>query len=114
MSRRKEVTLTGYIVPADWDSDDNVISICFATEEDEYIIEPNKISEALFDLLDEDLEVTGFLGEEEDGARHLTITGYDVLPDDSEDDIEGYDGDFDFEMVLDGSDQEEWEDRLDP
>ena len=93
---QKEVTLTGYIVPEEWDMNDNVIAIGLITEEDDYLIELNKIGEELFDFLDEDLEVTGTVREDKDGTKHITITGYEILRDEDSEDEEGYD-DYDYE-----------------
>lgn len=86
-----EVTLTGYIVPEEWDMNDNVSAIGLITEEDDYLIELNKIGEELFDFLDEDLEVTGSVREDKDGTKHITITEYEIIREDDSDDEE-YDG----------------------
>lgn len=87
---QQEVTLTGYIVPEEWDSNDNVVAIGLTTDEDDYSIELNKMGEELFDFLDEDVEITGFVKEDKDGTKRITVTGYEILPSDDFDEEEEY------------------------
>ena len=88
---QKEITISGFITPEQWDDDDNVIAIGISTDDDDYVIELNKLGEELFDFLDEDVEVTGFVREDKDGTKHLTISNYEILDtDDLEDDEDDY------------------------
>ena len=97
----KEMTLTGFIAPVDWDNDDEVIAIGVSTEDEDYSVEMNKLGEELFDFLDEDVEVTGIVTEDRDGSKHITVTSYEVLDsDDDEEDDEEW-----------GLDDDEYEDK---
>jgi len=93
----KEETIVGYVVPSEWDSDDNVVSIAISTEEDDYLVEMNKLGEELFDFLDEDVEVTGLVREDRDGTKRIRITSYEVLEDVDDDFEEEEDYNFDDE-----------------
>jgi len=93
----REETIVGYVVPSEWDSDDNVVSIAISTEEDDYLVEMNKLGEELFDFLDEDVEVTGVVREDRDGTKRIRITSYEVLEDVDDDYEEEDDYNFDDE-----------------
>lgn len=84
----KETTITGSVVPSDWDNDDNIIAISISTEDDDYVVEMNKLGEELFDFLDEDVEVIGFVREDRDGSKRIRVISYEVL-DEMEEDEEG-------------------------
>ena len=77
----KEETVVGYVVPSEWDNEDNVVAISISTEDDDYLVEMNKLGEELFDFLDEDVEVTGLVREDRDGTKRIQITSYEVLED---------------------------------
>ncbi|MBN1847648.1 MAG: hypothetical protein JW932_03605 [Deltaproteobacteria bacterium] len=92
----KEITISGFITPEQWDDDDNVIAIGISTDDEDYVIELNKLGEELFDFIDEDVEVTGFIREDKDGTKHITISNYEILDtDDYEEEDEYYYGDED-------------------
>jgi len=82
----REETVVGYVVPSEWDSEDNVVSITIATDADDYVVEMNKLGEELFDFLDEDVEVTGTVREDKDGTKRLLVISYEVLEDEEFDD----------------------------
>lgn len=87
----KEITISGFITPEQWDDEDNVIAIGISTDDEDYLIELNKLGEELFDFLDEDVEVTGFVREDKDGTKHITVTNYEILDtDDYDDDDDDY------------------------
>jgi hypothetical protein len=75
----KEETLIGFILPSNWDNDDNVTGISISTDDDEYMVENNKLGEELFDFLDEDVRVTGLVTDEKDGTKRITISDYEIL-----------------------------------
>lgn len=91
----KEITVNGFVVPEDWDEDDNVVAISVTTDDDDYLVDLNKLGEELFDFLDEDVQVTGLVRVERDGTKRITVTGYEVLETDDEDyeTEEGYEED---------------------
>lgn len=91
----KEETIVGYVVPSEWDNDDNVVAISISTDDDDYLVEMNKLGEELFDFLDEDVEVTGTVREDRDGTKRIRVTSYEVL-EDVEDEF-GEDDDYDYD-----------------
>jgi uncharacterized membrane protein YcgQ (UPF0703/DUF1980 family) len=98
----KEETVVGYVVPSEWDNEDNVVAISITTDDDDYLVEMNKLGEELFDFLDEDVEVTGIVREDRDGTKRIRITSYEVL-EDVDDEYED-DDDYSFD---DDDDEEE-------
>ena len=85
----EEDTVTGTLMPNDWDDDDNIIGLEISTEDDAFLVETNGLWEELKDLVessDADVEVTGYIAEEKDGTKWITITGYDVLSESTDDD----------------------------
>ncbi len=103
----KEMVLTGYVTPEDWDDDDNVIAIKISTEEDDYLVNRNKAGKELLQFIDEEVEVTGFVEEDEDGAHHITVISYDVLQLDESDDDMDYDDFYYDEVDFDDPDFED-------
>jgi len=93
--KEREETIVGYVLPAEWDNEDNVISISISTEDDDYVVELNKLGEELFDFLDEDVEVTGVIREDRDGTKRIRVTNYEVLEETEEDHDEDEDLDYD-------------------
>jgi hypothetical protein len=91
----KEETVVGYVVPSEWDSDDNVVAISICTDDDDYVVELNKLGEELFDFLDEDVEVIGIVREDKDGTKRIRVTSYEVLEDTEEEYDEDEDYDYD-------------------
>ena len=47
-----EVTILGYLMPNEWDDDDNVVSVAISTDDDYYVVELNGLGEEFFDILD--------------------------------------------------------------
>jgi hypothetical protein len=101
----KEETIVGYVVPSEWDNEDNVVAISITTDDDDYLVEMNKLGEELFDFLDEDVEVTGIVREDRDGTKRIRITSYEVL-EDADDDYEE-DAEYNFDDDDDDDDEEE-------
>lgn len=106
----KEETLVGFILPSNWDNDDNVIGISISTDDDEYMVENNKLGEELFDFLDEDVRVTGMVTDEKDGTKHITISDYEILELADEEESLDY-GDEEDEYRYDEDDLDEEEDN---
>ena len=90
----RDETVVGYVVPSEWDSEDNVVSISISTDDDDYVVEMNKLGEELFDFLDEDVEVTGTVREDKDGTKRIRVISYEVL-EDVEDEYEDEDFSYD-------------------
>ncbi|MGD9320685.1 MAG: hypothetical protein PVH99_11995 [Desulfobacteraceae bacterium] len=75
----EEITITGYVTPTEWDWNDDVSAVSVETHDDMYAVQPNSLGEELFSELDSEVEVTGFLEKDRDGARRITVTSYEVL-----------------------------------
>lgn len=54
-------------------------AVSIETHDDMYAIEPNSLGEDLFNELDSEVEVTGFLEKDRDGTERITVTSYEVL-----------------------------------
>ena len=79
LPRKKTVTLTGIVIPADWNDDQEVIAASLATaDEKEYRIDPNRKGKELLDYLQRQVEVTGALGLDEKGRDVIVIKRYIV------------------------------------
>ena len=76
--REDEVTITGYVTAAVWGPDDDVTAVRIETENDEYDVVGDEMGEELYDLLDCELEVTGVVEEQMDGAKSIAVTSYEV------------------------------------
>jgi hypothetical protein len=69
------VTIRGILVPADWDSEGNVVKVgVFTADEDEYLIEVRG-TDQLLDLIQKEVEVTGVL-REETGQKTIVLKKY--------------------------------------
>lgn len=81
---KREITIRGTILPAEWDKNGHVTSIGIGTEDEEdYIIFLDKIGEKLFKLVDRKVEATGTV-KNVYGDFVLTVNNYKVLPEDDE------------------------------
>jgi hypothetical protein len=75
----QSVTLTGIIIPVDWNDDHEVIVTALATaDEKEYRIGGNRKGKELLGYLQRQLEATGTLGEDEESRPVITIRRYIV------------------------------------
>ncbi|MBN2439523.1 MAG: hypothetical protein JXL20_13095 [Deltaproteobacteria bacterium] len=79
LPRKKTVTLTGIVIPADWNDQQEVVAAALATaDEKEYRIAGNKKGKELLDALQRQVEVTGALKRDETGRNVITIRRYIV------------------------------------
>ena len=78
----QKMTIVGFVTPSDWDDDDDVIEISISTDDSDYIVESNKKEEELFDLLGEDVKVTGIVTEDGVGIKRINVTSYKNLSQD--------------------------------
>ncbi|EKD22045.1 MAG: hypothetical protein ACD_87C00193G0001 [uncultured bacterium] len=77
--RVQSITLTGIVIPADWNDNHDVIVAALATaDEKEYRIAGNRKGKELFAYLQRQVEATGALGEDEEGRVVITIRRYIV------------------------------------
>jgi hypothetical protein len=80
--QKREITVRGTILPAEWDRHGHVTSIGIGTEEEEdYIIFLDKIGEKLFKLVDRKVEATGSVRNVY-GDFVLTVNNYKLLQED--------------------------------
>lgn len=79
LSRPKTVTLTGIVIPADWNDHQTLIAAALATaDEREYRIVPQRKGKELLGFLQHQIEVTGTLGRDDRGRDTLRVTRYIV------------------------------------
>jgi hypothetical protein len=77
--RAQSITLTGIVIPVDWNDDHEVIVTALATaDEKEYRIGSNRKGKELLAYLQRQVEATGTLGEDEEGGLVITIRRYIV------------------------------------
>jgi len=79
LARERIVTLTGIVIPADWNDHQEVVAAALATaDEKEYRIAGNKKGKELLDALQHQVEATGALKRDEKGRNVITIRHYMV------------------------------------
>jgi hypothetical protein len=79
LPKKKSVTLTGIVIPADWNNRQEVIVAALATaDEKEYRIDGNKKGKELLDCLQRQVEATGVLERDEKGRDVITVRRYIV------------------------------------
>ncbi len=77
LKKTQSATLTGIVIPADWNDDQEVVAAALATpDEKEYRIDGNRKGRELLDHLQQQVEVTGPLSEDEKGRRVITVRRY--------------------------------------
>lgn len=77
LPKRKTVTLTGIVIPADWNDRQEVIAAALATaDEKEYRISLTKKGKELLDALQREVEATGALDRDEKGRNVITVRSY--------------------------------------
>lgn len=75
--RAQSITLTGIVIPVDWNNDHDVIVAALATaDEKEYRIVGNRKGKELFAYLQHQVDAEGVLGEDEEGRIVITIKRY--------------------------------------
>lgn len=77
LPRGKTVTLTGIVIPVDWDDRQRVIAATLATaDEKEYRICATKKGKELLASLQHEIEATGVLERDEKGRNVITVRSY--------------------------------------
>ncbi len=77
-----ERTITGVVVPFEWDEDDEelVFAVVVLTDEgDEFLVDDTDLGEELLELVDKRIKVTGWVEEDEDGDWMITVRSYKEL-----------------------------------
>ncbi|MCF8052507.1 MAG: hypothetical protein K9L59_14790 [Desulfobacterales bacterium] len=103
-SAPREVTIIGYVDEVE--AEDGSPAIQITTEDDEcYRVHSDHKGDELFDLLDEEVTVSGVVQKDRRGTPVITVKNYEVIDDydddedeyiDREDDYDNYDDDDDF------------------
>ena len=79
LPKKKSVTLTGIVIPADWNDRQELISAALATsDEKEYRIAGTKKGKELLDCLQRQIEAIGVLTRDEKGRNVITVKRYSV------------------------------------
>lgn len=79
LPKGKTVTLTGIVIPADWNDRQEVIAAALATaDEKEYRICSTKKGKELLGALQREVEATGVLDRDEKGRNVITVRRYIV------------------------------------
>ena len=80
---REEITLIGFVDPLDDDDDNTGVKI--STDNDEYIVEMNLTGKKLLNMIDEEIQATGRVSLDSNGARIFDVTKFDYAPYDEND-----------------------------
>lgn len=86
----KPVTIVGYV--RTFGEEDEGIEIC--TDENDYIVEMDKVGKRLHNYIDKDVEVTGTISKDDEGNEVIKVTEFDILETEDEGD-DDYDDDRD-------------------
>ena len=79
LKKTRSATLTGIVIPADWNDDQEVVAVALATpDEKEYRVGANRKGKELLDHLQQQVEVTGPLSEDEKSRKVITVRRYTV------------------------------------
>jgi hypothetical protein len=73
-------TIRGLVVPVGWDEKGNVTVTAISTNfEEEYLIDQNVWGEALLAFLRQRVKVSGFIIQNSNGKKVITVKHYEVL-----------------------------------
>ena len=79
LKKSQTATLTGIVIPADWNDDQEVVAVALAmADEKEYRIGGNRKGKELLGYLQRQVEVTGPLSGDEKGGMVITVKRYIV------------------------------------
>jgi hypothetical protein len=79
LKKARNTTLTGIVIPVDWNDDREVIAVALATaDEREYQIGGNRKGKELLAYLQRQLEVTGLLSKDDKGRPVISVRRYIV------------------------------------
>ena len=90
---KTSITVTGIVIPAKWDHNENAIAVSIATfQEREYLVDmTNKAGKELCGFLHKKIKVTGFLGPAAQQKRGITVNTYELLENSDAAVLEGID-----------------------
>ena len=75
-------TLRGLLVPASWDERDGITAATVSTHfEEDYLIDQNPLGEELLVFVRQWVKVIGFVREDQNGQKIITVKKYEILDD---------------------------------
>jgi len=73
-------TITGLLIPADWDEKGNIIAAVISTySEEEYLIDQDAKNEELLTFLRQRVKASGLVREDEHGNKMIAVKRYEIL-----------------------------------
>lgn len=78
LRKSKTATLTGIVIPTDWNEQEVVAAALATADEKEYRIDNNRKGKELLDYLQHQVEATGTLDKDEKGRLLITVKRYIV------------------------------------
>lgn len=93
MKRKKgrKRTITGIVVPEDWDEKGNVMRVAIKTlDSQEYVVEYNKKGKELLAFVDNKVRVGGTVRERLDGDIIISVNSYVPIKENDEDEEDKY------------------------
>ena len=82
----RERTITGIVIPEDWDDNDNVIRVAIKTlDYVEYVVERNRKGKELLAFVDEKVKATGTVRKQVHGDMVISVKSYEPIKEDDED-----------------------------
>ncbi|UCD86214.1 MAG: hypothetical protein JSV01_00050 [Desulfobacterales bacterium] len=78
--RGKKRTITGVVIPDDWDNHDKVTRVAIkAPDYEEYVVEYNRQGKQLLSLIDRTVRVRGVVRERLNGDLTVSVDNYKVI-----------------------------------
>ncbi len=75
-------TVKGWVLAIDWDEDDQPMAVVIQTEDGtEYLVEETDAADALLDLEDAMVEVTGLVDTSDPDGPTITVSAFEVIDD---------------------------------
>jgi hypothetical protein len=91
----RERSITGIVVPEDWDENGNVIRVAIRTlDYQEYVVEHNKMGKELLAFVDNKVRVGGTVRERLDGDIIISVKSYEPTKEYDEDAEDKYKEDY--------------------
>jgi len=81
----KKRTITGIVIPSNWDEEDNVIRVAIkAPDYEEYIVEPSRQGKQLLSMIDRTVRVRGTVRERLNGDLTISVDNYKMIQEEEE------------------------------
>ena len=78
--KTKERTISGIIIPGDWDENGKVIGIVIETiDEEKYIVYQNNKGKELLEFIQHKVEATGTMRADEHGDMTIKVNRYNLI-----------------------------------